>query len=126
MTRSDNTVFGRISKLSSKSKQGLTTLEKEILHFVIVIACLASTLAIFIVALWAGWIRKDFPGFIDTSQLLINVVSVMVAFVPEGLPIAVTLSLVKIAKSLSKEKVLCKSLSTVETLGAINCLCTDK
>lgn len=83
-------------------------------------------MAIFIVALWAGWIRKDHPGFINTSQLLINVVSVMVAFIPEGLPVAITLSLVKIAKSLSKEKVLCKSLSTVETLGAINCLCTDK
>lgn len=92
----------------------------------LVIACLATTMAVFIVALWAGWIRRDHPGFINTAQLLINVVSVMVAFVPEGLPVAVTLSLVKIAKSLSKEKVLCKSLSTVETLGSINCLCTDK
>lgn len=56
----------------------------------------------------------------------INVVSVAVAFTPEGLPVCITLSLAKIASSLSKEKILCKSLSTVETLGSINCLCTDK
>ena len=31
-----------------------------------------------------------------------------VAFIPEGLPIAVTLSLAKVANTLSKHKVLCK------------------
>lgn len=60
------------------------------------------------------------------SDHQINVVSVAVAFVPEGLPICVTLSLAKIASSLSKEKVLCKTLATVETLGSINTLCSDK
>ena len=50
----------------------------------------------------------------------------MVAFIPEGLPICVTLSLAKIASSLSKEKILCKTLATVETLGSINTLCSDK
>ena len=53
-------------------------------------------------------------------------VSVAVAFIPEGLPICVTLSLAKIASSLSKEKILCKTLATVETLGSINTLCSDK
>ena len=32
----------------------------------------------------------------------------LVAFIPEGLPIAVTLSLAKVANTLSKHKVLCK------------------
>lgn len=43
-----------------------------------------------------------------------------------GLPIAVTMSLTIIARAMKKEKVLCKSLSTVETLGTINVLCSDK
>ena len=111
----DSTVFGRISKLSSKPKSGMTPLEREIFRFVIIIASLAVTLAILLVILWAAWIRKDYPGFITVPILLINVVSVAVAFIPEGLPVTVTLSLAQIARSLAKEQVLCKSLSTVET-----------
>lgn len=48
------------------------------------------------------------------------------AFVPEGLPASVTISLAVIANALSKNKVLCKSLMTVETLGSVNVLCSDK
>ena len=52
--------------------------------------------------------------------------SVLVAVIPEGLPVSVTLSLTIIAKALANAKVLCKSLTTVETLGAVNVLCSDK
>jgi sodium/potassium-transporting ATPase subunit alpha len=52
--------------------------------------------------------------------------SVLVAVIPEGLPVSVTLSLTVIAKALGNNKVLCKSLTTVETLGAVNILCSDK
>src|SRR5579859_435865 len=43
-----------------------------------------------------------------------------------GLRMAVTMSLTIIARAMKKEKVLCKGLSTVETLGCINVLCSDK
>ncbi|KAH9965077.1 sodium-potassium ATPase [Russula compacta] len=122
----DNTVFGRIAKLSSTETSSMTTLQREILRFVIIIAGLAAILAIVIVILWATWLKHDHPSYINTSGLLIDVVSVMVAFIPEGLPIAVTLSLAKVAHTLSKHKVLCKSLSIVETLGSVNVLCSDK
>jgi sodium/potassium-transporting ATPase subunit alpha len=36
------------------------------------------------------------------------------------------MSLTIIARAMKKQKVLCKSLSTVETLGSINILCSDK
>jgi sodium/potassium-transporting ATPase subunit alpha len=52
--------------------------------------------------------------------------SVLIAVIPEGLPVSVTLSLTVIAKAMGKSKVLCKSLTTVETLGAVNVLCSDK
>jgi len=39
---------------------------------------------------------------------------------------AVTMSLTIIARAMKKQKVLCKGLSTVETLGCINVLCSDK
>ncbi|KAH9955497.1 sodium-potassium ATPase [Russula dissimulans] len=122
----DNTVFGRIAKLSSAASSSMTTLQREILRVVAIIASLATFVAIFIVVLWAAWLRRSYPNFINTSGLLIDAVSVMIAFIPDGLPIAVTLSMAKVAHTLSKHKVLCKSLSIVETLGSVNVLCSDK
>ncbi|KAG8712443.1 hypothetical protein FRC11_000131 [Ceratobasidium sp. 423] len=114
----DGTVFGRIARLSTGPNTngknsltaGLTTLQREILRFVLIIAGL----------------RRDYPDYINIPTLLIDVVSVMVAFIPEGLPVAITMSLAKVAHTLSKKKVLCKSLSIVETLGSVNVLCSDK
>ena len=122
----DNTVFGRIAKLSATGAPSLTTLQREILRFVIIIVTLALTLSVIVIILWAAWLNRDHPGFITPSNLVIDVVSVCVAFVPEGVPACVTISLAVIANSLSKNKVLCKSLMTVETLGAVNVLCSDK
>ncbi|KLO07342.1 sodium-potassium ATPase [Schizopora paradoxa] len=122
----DLTVFGRIAKLSSTPSTGLTTLQREILRVVLIIASLAVMVAIFIVIVWAAWLRQSFPSYINVPNLLIDVVSVMVAFIPEGLPIAVTMSLAKVAHTLSKNMILCKSLSIVETLGSVNVICSDK
>ncbi|KAF9481785.1 sodium-potassium ATPase [Pholiota conissans] len=122
----DNTVFGMIAKLSSMEATRLTTLQRELLRFVAIIAGMATLVAIFIVILWAAWLRKSHPAWINVPGLLIDVVSVMVAFIPEGLPVAVTLSMAKVAHTLSQKKILCKSLSIVETLGSVNVLCSDK
>jgi sodium/potassium-transporting ATPase subunit alpha len=87
---------------------------------------MALTLAILVVILWAAWLRKSHPGYLSTTQLLVDAMSVLIAVIPEGLPVSVTLSLTVIAKAMGKSKVLCKSLTTVETLGAVNVLCSDK
>ena len=84
------------------------------------------TFAIFVVILWAAYVRKAYPDYLSTTQLLVIAMSVLVAVIPEGLPVSVTLSLTIIAKALADAKVLCKSLTTVETLGAVNVLCSDK
>jgi sodium/potassium-transporting ATPase subunit alpha len=122
----DQTVFGRIARLSSSGAPSLTTLQREILRFILIIVSIAITIAVIIIILWAAWLRQSYPGFISNSALVVNVVAVCVAFIPEGLPVSVTLSLAVIANTLGKAKVLCKSLMTVETLGAVNVLCSDK
>ncbi|OCF61244.1 hypothetical protein L486_00890 [Kwoniella mangroviensis CBS 10435] len=120
------TVFGRIAKLSTSGAPSLTTLQREILRFVIIIAACAITIALLVIILWAAWLKKQHEGFITVPVLIIDVVAVMMAFIPEGLPASVTVSLAVIANTLVKNKVLCKSLMTVETLGAVNLLCSDK
>ena len=46
---------GVIAKLSSAGQAGLTTLQREILRFVIIIGGFAILVAILIVILWAAW-----------------------------------------------------------------------
>lgn len=58
--------------------------------------------------------------------LIVLCVSIAVAFIPEGLPVALTAGLTITANLMKRNKVLCKSLKTVETLGAVSVICSDK
>ncbi|PWN18031.1 calcium ATPase [Microstroma glucosiphilum] len=122
----DDTVFGRLAKDASKPRVGKTTLEKEIFYFVFTISTIAISLAVICIIVWAAYLRPQHPEFMSVPQLIVNVVSIVVAFIPEGLPIAVTLSLTAIASRMRKARVLAKTLSVVETLGAVNCILSDK
>jgi sodium/potassium-transporting ATPase subunit alpha len=121
-----DTVFGRIAKLSSTGAPALTTLQVEIKRFVTIILCLALFVGTLVTVLWAAWLNKEHYGFITTSGAIVNLVAVCVAFIPEGLPSSVTISLSVVASRLAKNKILCKTLMTVETLGAVDVLCSDK
>ena len=48
----DKTVFGRIAKLTNEPKTGMTTLEKEVLHFVIIIVSIMLTMIVLVIILW--------------------------------------------------------------------------
>ncbi|OCK75312.1 calcium ATPase [Lepidopterella palustris CBS 459.81] len=122
----DATVFGRIAKLTNQPKSGMTTLQKEILRFVLIITILILAIVVLTIILWAAWLRKDHPDWINVPMLIVDCVSVAVAFIPEGLPIALTTSLTIVANIMRKNKILCKSLKTVETLGAVSVICSDK
>ena len=51
---------------------------------------------------------------------------ILVAAVPEGLPATITLSLAMAGQRLAGHGVLVKKLSTIETLGTVSVICTDK
>ncbi|KAI9825267.1 MAG: hypothetical protein M1832_001301 [Thelocarpon impressellum] len=122
----DHTVFGRIAKLTNDPKTGMTPLEREVLRFVIIITTIMLSMIVLVIIVWAAWLRKDHPDWIDVPLLIVDCVSVAVAFIPEGLPIALTASLTITAKMMRQNKILCKSLKTVETLGAVSVICSDK
>ncbi|KAI0936198.1 hypothetical protein AcV5_004395 [Taiwanofungus camphoratus] len=81
----DDTAFGRIAKLSSAESTGSTTLQREILHIVLIIASIAALVAIMLVVLWVSWLRRSFPSYINVSDLLVDIVSIMVGVMPVGL-----------------------------------------
>ncbi|KAH8662348.1 putative H /K ATPase alpha subunit [Xylariales sp. PMI_506] len=122
----DRTVFGRIANLTHEPKAKMTTLEREILYFVIIICSIMLSMIIIVIAVWAGWLRKSYPDWISVSALIVDCVSVAIAFIPEGLPIAVTAGLTITANVMRKSMILCKSLKTVETLGSVSVICSDK
>lgn len=65
----------------------------------------------------------------DASMLLnffATAVIIIVVAVPEGLPLAVTLSLAFAMKKLMNDKALVRHLSACETMGSAGCICTDK
>ncbi|KAK9711850.1 hypothetical protein K7432_007537 [Basidiobolus ranarum] len=127
----DATVMGKIARLSStgSGKNGgeeQSLLQKDIALFVRIIASMAITTGVLIMIIWGAWLRPTYPTFISFSEVLVNTIGVIVAFVPDGLPFAITLTLTLVARRMAKNKVLVKNLSTVETLGAVNVLASDK
>ncbi|KAI0824955.1 calcium ATPase transmembrane domain M-containing protein [Trametes gibbosa] len=122
----DKTVMGRIVAMSGKGKLELTTVQREIWFFTKIISTLALGLFCLALIVWAAWLRKSFPGFETASAAIVNSIGCLTAFVPQGLPVCVALSLTIVAKRMAKRNVLVKNLATIETLGCMSVLCSDK
>ncbi|KAG5339411.1 hypothetical protein C0989_004342 [Termitomyces sp. Mn162] len=120
------TVMGRISRLTNKTKVKPTLIQQEIWRFVRIIILLTILLGLSIVIIWLAWLHRDHKPFLTVVAMLNDVMGCIVAFIPEGMPVAVTLTLSLIARRMKEISVLPKSLSTVETLGCVTVICSDK
>ncbi|KAJ4123249.1 hypothetical protein NW768_009781 [Fusarium equiseti] len=120
------TVMGRIATSTSGVKDSAALIQKEITRFVMIIVCMTIILALAILLTWVGWLRVDHPDYMSVPAMLVNVMACIVAFIPEGMPVAVALTLMMVARRMKAVNVLPKGLSTVETLGCVNVICSDK
>jgi sodium/potassium-transporting ATPase subunit alpha len=119
-------VMGRIAKMTAGVKQKSTLIQKEITRFVTIIIGLTIFLALLILLTWVGWLRKDHPTYMSVVAMLNNVMGCVVAFIPEGVPVGVALTLMMVARRMKQTSILPKGLATVETLGCVNVICSDK
>ncbi|KAL2466005.1 putative calcium-transporting ATPase 11 [Abeliophyllum distichum] len=76
-------------------------------------------------------LRHEFTKWTSSDAMtLLNyfatAVTIIVVAVPEGLPLAVTLSLAFAMKKLMNDKALVRHLSACETMGSATTICTDK
>jgi len=68
----------------------------------------------------------DFAYKYPILQNLIFMIGIIVANVPEGLLITVTVCMALAAQRMAARRVLVKNLQSVETLGSTSCICSDK
>ncbi|KAK9447029.1 uncharacterized protein V1518DRAFT_422042 [Limtongia smithiae] len=122
----DNTIFGHIATVSTAPSTEMTPLQKEVNRFVVIIASIMLFFDLIFIGVYLGYTRKKHPDFLTTEGFIVSLVSVAIAFIPEGLPISVTASLTITANIMKRNNILCKSLRTVETLGAVSVLLSDK
>ncbi|GMP86719.1 hypothetical protein CsSME_00039394 [Camellia sinensis var. sinensis] len=69
------------------------------------------------------WSSSDALALLDYFAIAVTII---VVAVPEGLPLAVTLSLAFAMKKLMNNRALVRHLAACETMGSATCICTDK
>lgn len=112
------TYFGSISK-SITSERPETSFDKGInkVSFLLIRFMLVMVPIIFLVN---GLVKGDW------WEALLFAIAVAVGLTPEMLPMIVTANLAKGAVNMSKRKVIVKRLNSIQNIGAMDILCTDK
>lgn len=83
--KGNDTLMGRINKLTSGRKEKVSIISQEISRFVRIIVALTVVLALLILVVWAAWIRPTYPDFMPPAVLLVTLMGCVVAFIPEGI-----------------------------------------
>ncbi len=127
-----NTQLGSIATLSNETKKE-TEYEKSLRSFSTFLVRVVLVFVGALVVLKLGILIVGSHGDIATalsaaqlSTLVLFIIALAVAVVPEALPVIATITLSQGALRLAKKHVVVKRLSSLEDLGNVTLLCTDK
>lgn len=114
-----DTEIGKIAKLINEAPVENTPLQKRLADLGKVLSAVSILLciALFLIAIY----QKR-----DVMEMLITAISLAVAAVPEGLPAIVTMVLALSVSRMVKVNTIIKRLPSVETLGCVSVVCSDK
>lgn len=113
------TEFGKIAAMSRDIKRPLSPLQRETARLVRLLTIIAVVMGL---AFFVYGIAEGRPLWVNIVFML----GIIVANVPEGLLPTFTLALSMASLRMAETKVLAKSLESVESLGAVHVVCTDK
>lgn len=114
-----HTEIGKVSDLINKEEPSMAPLQIKMQRLgksLGIVAILAGIFAIIV------GIIKGYP--LETS--IMTAISMAVAAIPEVLPVVVTLSLAVGMNNMAMKKTIVRTPSTVETVGGISVICSDK
>jgi potassium/sodium efflux P-type ATPase len=114
------TEIGKIAYLTQTVKEELSPLQKEVNRISKLIAAISVVMGF--VFLFVGLVFTKMT-FVASAMFAIGII---LANVPQGLMPTLTLALAMAAQRMVKRHALIKKLSSVETLGCTNVICTDK
>ncbi len=125
-----DTETGKIAKLLSEGDDDTTPLQKQLAKLskflgilTIIIVLIIFGVQIIDLAKSNGGSKGWLSGIIDNFMFAI---SLAVAAVPEGLPAVVTIVLALGVQKMVKANTIVRKLPSVETLGAVSVVCSDK
>ncbi len=115
----ERTKFGQIAQLIKSIPDEPTPLQKQLtsLGKILAYLVLGASFFIFVVGIFKG---------ADLLKMILTSVSLAVAVVPEGLPAVLTVTLALGVQRMTRKKAVVRRLSSIETLGSTNVICTDK
>lgn len=113
------TEIGSIADLLQQTDTEQTPLQLRLAEMgrLIVVGCLIIVSIIFLLQ----WLRGG-----ELIEVFLTSVSLAVAAVPEGLPAIVTIALAIGLSRMAKKNAIIRRLTSVETLGCVSVICTDK
>ncbi len=114
-----HTQMGQIADQIQEHKEELTPLQKAMNRLAKLLGLVSILVAM--------------PGLLigiyldrDIMEMIMTAISLAVSTIPEGMPVVVTIALALGIKRMVKVDVLVRKLSTVETLGGVDVICSDK
>lgn len=114
-----DTRIGHIADMLHTGREKLTPLQVRLGELGKVLSFLAVGICVFLFV--TAVLQKR-----DVGDMLLTSVSLAVAAVPEGLPAIVTIVLALSVSRMVRAKTIVRRLSSVETLGAVEVVCSDK
>ena len=114
-----DTQIGKIAKMLDENVDEQTPLQRKLAEIgkLLGIAALVICILMFIIAL----VQKR-----DLFEMFLTSISLAVAAIPEGLPSIVAIVLAIGVQKMVKHNAIVRKLPAVETLGAVNIVCSDK
>lgn len=115
-----DTEIGKINKMISDMQPLVTPLLRQTAKFGKAISIIIVAVAIIIYLF--GYFFRDY----DPNELLMSVIGLAVAAIPEGLPAILSIILAIGVQNMAKRKAIIRTLPSVETLGSVSVICSDK
>jgi len=115
-----NSYFGKIAKATLEIEKE-TAYQKMMTNFAKNIGIVGILTAFFVIL-----VNIFKPGYVNFKELVIFAIVLSVAIVPEFLPAMTILALSIAGYKLARRGLVIKRLSSIEDLGAVEILCTDK